>query len=160
MPGPYTVEYEELEMNIKQLSGALALGLMLAIPGVASARNDRVHFPIADAAGTAEAQAKLDGSVKFYWGDQKHPKVSKTLSTDQTNKKTNGFNKGDKDSCEWAWLSAMITMQQRAKQLGADAIINLHSIYQNQDFVSATEYECGVGTFTSGVALRGDFVKF
>ncbi|PTU31787.1 excinuclease ABC subunit A [Stenotrophobium rhamnosiphilum] len=118
-----------------------------------------MHFPVADAAGTVDAKAKLDGSVKFYWGDQKHPKVSKTLGTDQTNKKTNAFNKGDKEACEWAWLSAMITMQNRAKQLGADAIINLQSIYQNQDFVSATEYECGVGTFTGGVALRGEFVK-
>jgi hypothetical protein len=147
-------------MNIKQLSGALALGLMLVLPGVASARNDRLHFPVADAAATADAQAKLEGSVKFYWGNQKHPKVSKTLKSDQANKKTNGFNKGDKEGCEWAWLSAMITMEKRAKQLGADAIINLHSIYQDQDFVSETEYECGVGTFTSGVALRGDFVKF
>ncbi len=147
-------------MNIKQLSTALALGAILAIPGVASARNDRLHFPVAEAAGTTEAHAKLDGSVKFFWGAEKHPKVSKTLGTDQTNKKTNGFNKSDKDSCDWAWLSAMITMQNRAKQLGADAIINLHSIYQNQDFVSDTEYECGVGTFTSGIALRGDFVKF
>lgn len=147
-------------MNIKQLSGALLLGLMMAIPGVASARNDRLHFPVADAAGTVDAKAKLDGSVKFFWGDQKHPKVSKTLGTDQTNKKTNAFNKSDKDACDWAWLSAMIQMQQRAKQLGADAIINIKSIYQNQDFVSDTEYECGVGTFTSGVALHGDFVKF
>lgn len=147
-------------MNIKQLSGVLALALIIAVPGVASARNDRLHFPLADAAGTVDAKAKLDGSVKFFWGDQKHPKVSKTLGTDQTNKKTNGFNKSDKDSCEWAWLSAMITMQNRAKQLGADGIINVKSIYQNQDFVSDTEYECGVGTFTSGVALRGDFVKF
>lgn len=147
-------------MNIKSLSGALALSLALAIPGVASARNDRLHFPVADAADSVDAKAKLDGSVKFFWGDQKHPKVAKSLGTDQTNKKTNGFNKSDKAGCDWAWLSAMITMQNRAKQLDADAIINLHSIYQNQDFVSETEYECGVGTFTSGVALRGEFVKF
>lgn len=146
-------------MSIKSLSSVLVLGLALALPGVASARNDRLHFPVADAAGTADAQAKLDGSVKFYWGGQSHPKVSKNLGTDQTNKKTNAFNKGDKAACEWAWLSAMITMQNRAKQLGADAIINLHSIYQNQDFVSDTEYECGIGTFTGGVALRGEFVK-
>lgn len=147
-------------MSMRNLTAVLVMAAALAIPGVASARNDRLHFPIAEAAGTTEAQAKLDGGVKFYWGDQKHPKVSKTLGTDQTNKKTNGFNKSDKDSCEWAWLSAMITMQNRAKQLGADGIINIKSIYQNQDFVSSTEYECGVGTFTSGVALHGDFVKF
>lgn len=147
-------------MKIKSLSGVMALSLALAIPGIASARNDRLHFPVADAAGTVDAKAKLDGSVKFFWGNQAHPKVSKNLGTDQTNKKTNAFNKTDKDACDWAWLSAMITMQNRAKQLGADAIINLHSIYQSQDFVSDTEYECGVGTFTGGVALRGDFVKF
>jgi len=147
-------------MSNRLLMGSLILSLSLVVPSVASARNDRLHFPIAEAAGTADAQAKLNGDVKFYWGNQKHPKVSKTLGTDQTNKKTNGFNKGDKDSCEWAWLSAMITMEKRAKQLGADAIINIKSIYQNETFVSDTEYECGVGTFTSGVALHGDFVKF
>lgn len=147
-------------MNVKNLSGILALSLMLAIPGIASARNDVLHFPVADASGTTDATAKLDGTVKFYWGNQKTPKFSKKLGTDQTTKKTNGFNKSDKDSCEWAWLSAMITMQNRAKQLGADAIVNLHSYSKGADFVSDTEYECVVGTFTSGVALRGDFVKF
>lgn len=147
-------------MNMKYVMAVGILSVSMSIPTIAVARNDRLHFPVADAAATADAQAKLDGSVKFYWGNQKHPKVSKILSTDQTNKKTNAFNKTDKDACDWAWLSAMITMQNRAKQLGADAIINLHSVYQNQDFVSDTEYECGVGTFTGGVALRGDFVKF
>ena len=146
-------------MSNRSSKAVLALGLLMAIPGIALARNDRLHFPIAEAAGTTDATAKLDGGVKFYWGDQKHPRVSKSFGTDQTNKKTNAFNKSDKEACDRAWLSAMITMQNRARQLGANAIINLHSIYQNQDFTSQTEYECGVGTFTGGVALRGEFVK-
>ena len=145
-------------MNRKHLGIALVTVLVLAAPASQAARDERLHFPISEAAATADAKAKLDGSVKFYWGES-HPPVSKQYGTYTANKKTNFFNKSDKAGCEWAWLSAMITMQDRAKQLGGNAVINLHSVYKNQDFVSATEYECGAGSIMGGVALRGDVVR-
>jgi hypothetical protein len=144
-------------MNKKWIS-LLAVGLMV-LANAADARDDRLKFPIADAKATDAAKEKLDGSIKFYWGKQKHPAVAKSLGEFTSNKKTNFFNKSDKDGCEWVWLSAMISLQERAQKEGGNAVIGIKSVYKNDEFVSETEYECGAGTFAGGVALRGEVVK-
>lgn len=134
--------------------------LLLALPfGLAQARDTRLQLSIEDAMNTPAAKEKLDGSVKFYFSGQNHPKVKTKLEEDATNKKTNAFNKTDQEACEWTFLSAMIQLQDKAKQIGADAVLNIHSYYKRVPFKSATEYECHAGAFVAGVALKGEFVQ-
>lgn len=142
----------------KKLVSLLALGLM-AMASTADARDDRLKFPIADAKATDAAKEKLDGSIKFYWGKQKHPGVEKKLGEFTANKKTNFVGKSDKEGCEWVWLSAMISLQERAHKEGGNAVIGIKSVYKRDELVSETEYECGAGSFMGGVALRGEVVK-
>ena len=73
-------------------------------------------------------------------------------------KKTNAFNKSDKEACDWVFRSAILTLHQRAISLGANAVINVRSNYKNKVTTSDTEYTCGAGKFVAGVALIGDFV--
>lgn len=129
----------------------------LAVSIAAEARDDHLKFPIADA--VAAAGNKLDGSIKFFWGSQAYPATSGDLGTYTANKKTNFFGKSDKKACEWAWLSAMLSLQARATQEGGNAVVNIHSVYRNDDFASETEYECGAGSVVGGVALRGTVVR-
>lgn len=140
--------------NVAALAVAV-LGLVVSVS--AEARDDRLKMPIADA--VAAAGDKLDGSVKFYWGTQPYPKTSGDLGTYTSNKKTNFVGKSDQEACQWAWLSAMLSLQDRAKKEGGNAVVNIHSVYRNQDFTSETEYECGAGSIMGGVALRGTVVK-
>ncbi len=77
----------------------------------------------------------------------------------QSNKKTNSFNKSDKQACEWAFLSAMLSFQERALSMGANAVTNIKSYYKKHLVDSPTEYECGAGTFVSGVTFKGTVVK-
>ena len=37
----------------------------------------------------------------------------------------NGFNKSDKDTCEWAFLSAILELQERAQREGSNAVVEL-----------------------------------
>ena len=53
------------------------------------------------------------------------------------------------------FLSAMMQLEKRAKELGANAVVNIVSFYQKNVVLSATEFECHAGA----VALKGDFVK-
>lgn len=138
---------------------ALAVTLSLGLSLSAEARDTRLKLSIQEAASTAEAQAKLDGPVKFYWGNQAYPKSAKQLGSFTANKKTNFFNKSDKVGCEWAWLSAMVSLKERALREGGNAVVNIHSVYRNEEFTSQTEYECGAGAVMGGVALRGTVVK-
>jgi hypothetical protein len=142
----------------KKLLPLLALSLVL-MSSAAGARDDRLKFSIADAMTTNAAKEKLDGSIKFYWGKQKHPGVEKKLGEFTSNKKTNFFGKSDKDGCEWAWLSAMISLQERAHKEGGNAVIGIKSVYKKDELISESDYECGAGSLMGGVALRGEVVQ-
>jgi uncharacterized protein YbjQ (UPF0145 family) len=135
------------------------LTLCLAIGLPAHARDTRHLLPIAVAMAVKDAQDKLDGSVKFYFGDQAPPQVLTNLGSDVSNRKTNAFGKSDEKACNWAFLSAMVALEKRAQQLGANAVINIVSYYNKKVMSSATEFECHAGAIIAGVALKGDFVK-
>lgn len=131
--------------------------LLATLAATAQARDDRLQFPVSDALSTAEAQAKVDPQIKLVFG--KTPAGAKTLGTYTSNKKTNFFNKSDKQGCEWVFLSAVLALQARAKQEGGNAVVNIVSVYRNNEVSSETEYLCGAGNVVGGVALRGTVAK-
>jgi uncharacterized protein YbjQ (UPF0145 family) len=123
------------------------------------ARNTKHLLPIATALAVKDAKEKLDGSIKFYFGNQETPKIAAKLGSDMSNRKTNAFGKSDETACNWAFLSAMIALEKRAQQLGANAVVNIVSYYDRIVMSSATEFECHAGAIIAGVVLKGDFVK-
>lgn len=135
-----------------------AVAAML-MSGLTQARDTRLKLPIKDAMENAAAREKLGSEVKFYFGSATTPKVEQNLGTFMTNKKTNFANKSDKEGCEWAFLSAMISLKQRAIAEGGNAVINIQSYYKKNEFTSATEYECGAGAIMGGVTFRGTVVR-
>lgn len=132
------------------------LALILVAPA-ALARDTRIKLPIADAMKAAAGRVNAD--VKLYWGSQAFPKPQKSFGSFTTNKKTNFFNKSDKEGCEWAFLSAILTLQERAVREGGNAVVNIKSVYRGGNFASETEYECGAGAMVGGVAFEGEVVK-
>ena len=140
--------------------------LILAMAAIAAlfsasahASDEKMMFPIAGGLAESEAQTKLDPNLKFFFGDQPTPKVIAKLGWDKTSQKTNAFAKSSDKVCNHAFLSAMLNLQKRAQELGADAVINIKSNYNNVEFSSQTDFECHVGGLMGGVALKGDFVK-
>lgn len=143
----------------KMLSTLLFIGISAASVMSAHARDDKLFMPIDVAMESSDTKEKLDSSIKYYFGKQKTPKVLQKLGSDSSNKKTNAFGKSDEKACQWAFLSAMLSLEQRAKELGANAVINIVSNYKKVVMSSETEYECHAGGIMAGVALKGDFVK-
>lgn len=146
-----------MKNNIKNSLLAVVVGASLLSP--AMARDTELHLPFAEVLEMPEAQAKLDGSVRFYLVGQKTPKVLQRLSSDVSNRKTNGFGKADDEGCRWAALSALMAFQEKAKSLGANAVVDIVSYYKKDEVKSATDYECHAGAFVVGVALKGTFAK-
>ncbi|MFC0309039.1 excinuclease ABC subunit A [Gallibacterium trehalosifermentans] len=134
----------------------LLMGVGMLFSANSFARDTTYHLPIKDVLNLPEAKEKLDPTIKFYFGQSVAGSVVKTAST---NKKTNAFNKSDEKACQWAMLSAMLQMQERAKQLGVKKISNIVSYYKKNPYKSTTTYECHAGSVMAGVALKGDFVK-
>jgi uncharacterized protein YbjQ (UPF0145 family) len=125
----------------------------------AQARDTKLMMPLAAAMSANDAQTRLGDTVKFYFGSQKTPAIATRLGGDKTSQKTNSFGKSADTACNWAFLSAMLRLQARARELGADAVVNIVSNYKNEEMSSETEFECHDGAMMSGVALKGEFVK-
>jgi uncharacterized protein YbjQ (UPF0145 family) len=142
----------------KPLLFAIAATALLAASG-AQARDDLLTFKIQAALDAPTSQGKIGSDVALFWGDQPHPAPKQTLDTATTNKKTNAFNKSDEVACQINLASAIITLQEHAREEGGDAVVDIHSFYKSHDFSSQTDYQCGAGAFVSGVALRGTVVK-
>ena len=118
-----------------------------------------MHLAFQDVLNSPSAKEKLDGSVKFYLAGAPTPKILNKLNSDVSNRKTNAFNKSAEVSCQWVALSALLSFQERAKQLGVNAVIDIESYYKKNSYTSPTDYECHVGALMSGVALRGTFAQ-
>jgi len=143
-------------LSVSAASAAVA-ALLVTAP-VADARDTLQKLPLESALAKAQASGKLAPGVQLFFGSQKYPTPTAKLGETRTNKKTNFFNKTDVEGCEWAFLSAMISLTQDAQRRGGNAIVNIRSNYRNNLFSSETEYECGAGNVTGGVALRGEVV--
>lgn len=146
-------------MRLSTPLAALLCGAALLATLPAHARDTEYKIKFADVMDLPEAKQQLDGSVKFYFGDQRTPKVLEKLGEEVSNKKTNGFGKDDEFGCKWAALSALVALQEAARRRGANAVINVASYYKRDTFKSETEFECHAGALIIGVALRGTIAK-
>jgi hypothetical protein len=135
----------------------IALVVGFAAAG-AEARDTELRLPIADAFADAEIRGKVPSDVGFYFGSQPTPRVTKTFGEYTTNKKTNSVGRPDAVVCRWAMLAALIQLGERAKQLGANGVVNIVSYYKKDTQSSPTEYVCHAGNIVAGVALKGSFV--
>jgi hypothetical protein len=61
--------------------------------------------------------------------------------------------KSDKEACEIAFVSAALTLQNRARKEGGNAVIEIESTHPGKP--SGSEYVCRLGSFHAGVGLRG-----
>lgn len=143
---------------LKQWLTLVIAGLFFIHPNVHS-RDTKHLFSIQDALITADFQEKLDPSIKLYFGNQAHPDITTSYGRYTSNKKTNAFNKSDEVACRHAFLSALLTFQQRAQNEGGNAIVEIESYYKKKPFSSTAQYECHAGAVIAGTALRGKVVK-
>ena len=123
------------------------------------ARDTEYKLRIDEVLQDPEFKDRLGGDVDFYFGDQRAPKVGKTFGEFVSNRKTNSFGKPDEQACRWAMLSALLSLRDRAEEMGGNAVTKIVSYYKKNTFSSEIEYECHAGGFVAGVALKGTVVK-
>jgi uncharacterized protein YbjQ (UPF0145 family) len=139
------------------LAAVIGLSVFCVVP--AAARNTVVPLSIAEGMASPEVHGKIDGTVQFYFGDTKHPAVLQDFGAYVTNRKSSSFLISDEKSCQRVFATTLIELQKRAHELGANAVINIHSYYDKEDVSSDTNVQCHAGGVMAGIALRGEFVK-
>jgi uncharacterized protein YbjQ (UPF0145 family) len=142
----------------RRMVAALSVLAVSALTIAPAQATDVFMLPIDRAMAMQDAGTRLDGTVKFYFGDTIHPAVLHDFGRFVSNRKTDGFAKSDMSACAWAFLSALLEFQKRAHALGANAVIDIHSYYKKEDVSNNMEIPCYKGFIVAGLAIRGDFV--
>ena len=121
------------------------------------AADDIYLFPIDEALNKhSDAVAP---SIKLYFATQSPEGAADHLGTYTSSKTTNARLKPPRQSCDWVFISAVLGLQQKAMQLGGDAVVNIHSFYNQIEMSDEDLYECHDGKNVSRVSLRGTVVK-
>lgn len=136
----------------------IIVGLSLVLVRFVQARDDKYVLPIQAALEAKDVLGRPDGSVKFFFSKQPTPPIIAQLGSDTTHGRTAKLRNSDQVICEAAFLAALLGLQRRAKQVGANAVVNIVSFYQKIEMSSTSEYECHAGT-AAHVFLKGEFVK-
>ena len=122
-----------------------------------SAHATMVELPIEEVMSSRLAKQNLTSDIQFHFGKQRQN--GKEIGTWVSNKKTNKVGKGTKESCYRAFVSAMISLQNRALKENGSKVVNIHSYYKKVPFYSDEYFKCEVGNIMSGVALRGTVLE-
>jgi uncharacterized protein YbjQ (UPF0145 family) len=142
---------------MKKTVSLTAAFLALACTTGAFARDTPYQISLAEVLQMPEAQAKLDKTVRFYLSGQKTPAIAQSFGEDVSSRKANGASLEDEAGCKRATLSALIALQEKAKKLGANAVVDMHSFYKKNPSKSDSTVECHAGAFVIGVALKGTY---
>ena len=138
----------------------IAAVLVLAGASTAMARDDRLMFPVKDGLEKGKTtKDRIDPEIRLYFGKQTPQGIDRRLGEFTSSRKTNATNKTDKEACEISFVSTVVSLQQRARKEGGNAVVNIRSVYKQEDSDSPTEFICGAGKIMAGVALRGTVVK-
>jgi hypothetical protein len=130
----------------------------ITIPA-AQARETEHFFDVAQAVGSQTARTRLLETPFYMKGQDGAPPTTQLISTWTQERSTRGLLRGDKKSCDVAFLSAVIALQESAKKDGGDAIVNIVSSTKGKTTESPTQYRCIAGATIVHVALTGDVVK-
>lgn len=139
---------------------ALGSSLLLLLWGAsAEGRDERLMFSIQEALNSPRAQGRISGDIKLFFAGEKYPDPLQRLGTFKSNLKTNAAGKSDQTACTWVFLSTVLSLQERARKEGGNAVVDIKSIYKGTVTASPSEFMCGAGSIIAGVALEGTIVR-
>ena len=137
---------------------ALACSVLLMWGASAEARDDHLMLPIKEALDAPRAQGRISEDIKLFFAGEKHPNPVRRFGTFKSNLKTNAFGKSNREACNWAFLSTILSLQERARKEGGNAVVDIKSVYKSTVTASPSEFMCGAGNVIAGVALEGTVV--
>ena len=143
-------------MNLNRNLIAVVLALL---PAVAQAKDEQRLFDLAFVMGSPEARERFDDTIRFYWSGQASPAPLQTFKIHTSERKTFSPTRTEREACDQSFVEALAALRDAARAAGANAVVDIKSLYKNREFRSSTEYECRLGYFAAGVTLEGTLVK-
>ena len=145
-------------MNLNRALTLLA-ALLALVPAAAQAKDEQRLFDIAFVLASPEGKERFDDTIRFYWSGQTAPTALQTLRIQTSERKTFSPTRTEQEACDQSFLEALAALRDAARAAGANAVVEIKSLYKNREFRSTTQYECRLGYFAAGVTLEGTLVK-
>ena len=100
---------------------------------------------------------KIDGSVKFYWADEKAP----VQGGEELSARGMTMQRGEQEErCVKALAAALITFQERAKSEGKNAVVGIHTYYDASTKSGDRNHcLCIGGNFNTRTTVKGRLAK-
>lgn len=139
-----------------------AVMAVVLLPLAAQADSDMKEFPISDALNSPAAKDKVDRAILFFADEYSGSEtVTENVLAGPRVQKARG--KKVKESCNEAFVEALVSLQAQAAVKKATAVVNIHSyipipFVPDMPFVSNTEYICEVGRKMVRVILKGGLI--
>lgn len=139
-----------------------AVMAVVLLPLAAQADSDMKEFPIINALNSLAAKDKVDRAILFFADEYSGSEtVTENVLAGPRVQKARG--KKVQESCNEAFVEALVSLQAQAAVKKATAVVNIHSyipipFVPDMPFVSNTEYICEVGRKMVRVILKGGLV--
>ena len=144
-------------MNLNR--GLTLLAALLAFAPTAHAKDEQRLFDVAFVLASPEGRERFDDTIRFFWSGQTAPTPLQTFKIQTSERKTFSPTRTEQEACDQSFLEALAALRDAARAAGANAVVEIKSLYKNREFRSATQYECRLGYFAAGVTLEGTLVK-
>lgn len=141
------------------LLGAGLCFVAALLPLDAGARNVEYTLALDEVLRMPEAESELDGQVRFYLSGQSHSPIVLRHSEEVVTAKIRGAGEEEIETCKRAALKALVEYQRKARKMGANAIVDLVSYFDEKVFISPAQFECHAGSRTVVVVFKGSYAK-
>lgn len=130
-----------------------------ALSPAAHARDDQRLFDLATVLASAESRDRFDDTVRFFWSGENAPAPEQAFAIHTSERRTFLPTRTEREACDQSFIEALAALRDAAKVAGADAVVEIKSLYKNREFRSATQYECRLSYFAATVTLEGRLVR-
>jgi len=148
----------KIQAMLPRLLAVFALAAVLVAPP-ADARDEQRLFDLSFVLASTEFKDRFDDTVRFYWSGQETPPTEQAFAVHTSERKTFAPTRTERQACDESFIEALAALRDAARAAGANAVINIKSLYKNREFRSATQYECRIGYFAAGVTLEGKLAR-
>lgn len=138
---------------------AVAALVAIFVSPTALAREDLSTFTVKYARENVD-QSRVLTNISWHMAGEKHRRVAQSYEVASTTKSTNAAFKSDEVACARAFMSAIIQLQTRARNLGGDGVIDIKSHVDSRTFDEGDIFGCKAGNIVAHVSLTGTPVKF
>ena len=142
--------------------GTLFLTLFLTIVGLSagSAQADSAAYtlPYSGVLAMPQAQTRLDPAVRLFFGPQQFAPPTSWRHDYFVDRSGNALFTSAESACRSVLLDNLVTLQDRARAVGANAVVNIVSDYSLSPRNDSDTYQCHVGNVTASVSLKGTMV--